>query len=87
MQRQGLSLLPILAGGVRDPHEALFWEHEGNRAVRMGRWKLVSKARGRWELYDLQADRTELTDLVERRQEVAEDLRRRYGEWAERCGV
>ena len=70
-----------------EPHEALFWEHEGNRAVRMGRWKLVSKSRGRWELYDLQADRTELNDLAEKQPEIAEDLKRPYDEWAKRCGV
>jgi arylsulfatase len=38
---EGRSLLPILQGAQRPGHETLFWEHEGNRAVRQGRWKLV----------------------------------------------
>jgi len=43
----------------------LFWEHEGNRAIRQGRWKLVAKGiEGRWELYDMVADRPELHDLA-----------------------
>ncbi len=56
---QGKSLRPIFETGSRDPHEAIFWEHQGNRAVRMGSWKLVSRfdraanQAGPWELYDL----------------------------------
>ena len=34
--------------------EAIYWEHEGNRAVRVGPWKLVAKGPGgKWELYDI----------------------------------
>ena len=38
--------------------------HEGNRAVRLGDWKLVSEGNSRWELYNMKHDRTELTDLA-----------------------
>ena len=85
--REGKSLMPIIAGGVREPHRALFWEHEGNRAVRMGKWKLVSRAREGWELYDLESDRTELNDLAGDHPEIAGELQNRHREWAERCGV
>ena len=45
--------------------EPIFWEHEGNRAVRVGKWKLVAKGpAGSWELYDMEADRTEMHDLA-----------------------
>lgn len=44
--------------------EALFREHEGNRAVRQGRWKAVAAHEGAWELHDIEADRTELHDLA-----------------------
>lgn len=59
----GTSLTPTFAG---KPHgrERMFWEHEGNRAIRMGTWKLVADGiNGPWELYDMDADRTELHDL------------------------
>ena len=44
----------------------IFFEHEGNRAVRYGRWKLVATAGGSWELYDMNADRTENFNLAEK---------------------
>jgi arylsulfatase A-like enzyme len=84
---EGKSLRPILEGKAREGHEALFWEHEGNRAVRRGRWKLVSRYPGPWELYDLQADRTEQHDLASENPALVRDLAERYDRWAERCGV
>jgi len=84
---EGKSLLPVLQGKTRIEHDALFWEHEGNRAVRHGKWKLVAEHAKPWELYDLDADRTELHDVVRQHPEVAADLRQRYERWAERVGV
>ena len=81
------SLLPVLKGGTRDGHEAIYWEHMGNRAVRKGNWKLVSTSKGRWELYDIEADRTELDDLAAKRPDVAGELLGLYTSWAARCGV
>jgi arylsulfatase len=52
--------------------DALFWEHEGNAAIRAGDLKLVRQGRnGPWELYDLKADRTELHDLAAAQPEKA----------------
>lgn len=84
---EGRSLLPIFDGRERDPHPALFWEHEGNRAVRQGKWKLVARFNGKWELYDLEADRTELTNLAGQHHEKVKELRALHAAWAERCGV
>ncbi len=84
---EGLSLLPVLKGGSRTGHEALFWEHEGNRAVRRGRWKLTAKAGGGWELHDIDTDRTELADLAAERSETVRELESLYAAWAEKCGV
>ncbi len=40
---EGRSLLPIFQARTREGHEALFWNQRGLwRAVRQGRWKLVS---------------------------------------------
>lgn len=61
---EGVSLLPAFAGQPMGRHP-IFWEHEGNRAMREGDWKLVAKgAAGRWELYDMSRDRTEMHDLA-----------------------
>jgi beta-lactamase superfamily II metal-dependent hydrolase len=84
---EGKSLLPIFRGEVRAGHPALFWEHEGNRAVRQGKWKLVSRHGKDWELYDLEADRTELADLVARLPEKASELAQLHAQWSARCGV
>jgi len=84
---EGKSLLPILRGGKRPGHEALFWEHTGNKAVRAGKWKLVSRTGGKWELYDLEKDRTELNDLSTKNPEKVEELAKKYEIWADRCDV
>jgi len=65
----------------------LFWEHEGNRAVRQGKWKLVSKHPGGWELYDLEADRTELHDLSAANPDKVKELSALYDAWAKRSNV
>jgi arylsulfatase len=60
----GKSLLPILQGKQRAPHETLYFHFGTDRALRQGPWKLVSAKRGRWELYNLDHDRTETNDLA-----------------------
>ena len=47
---EGESLLPILEGKERRGHDMLFWEHEGNRAVRQGRWKIAARSHITWQL-------------------------------------
>ena len=61
------------------PHDYLWWLHEGNRALRVGDWKLVAASpslRGRgagaaqqetpgaWELFNLAEDRAETNNLA-----------------------
>jgi len=83
---EGHSLLPVLRGEA-NPERDLFWEHEGNCAVRRGKWKLVRKYRHPWELYDIDADRTELNDLAAQHPELVKELEAAYDAWAKRCGV
>lgn len=84
---EGVSLLPALTGG-RLPKRALYWEHEGNAAVRLGDWKLVRKGRRRpWELFDLKSDRTEQNNLVDSRPKEAAKLKAQWRAWAKRANV
>ena len=104
---RGLKTIPIesvsFANTFMDdsacPDRLMFWEHEGNRAVRQGRWKLVSEypgawktlrpypSCGRWELYDIETDPTETCDLAAERPELVDSLASLWREWASRSGV
>ena len=84
---EGESFTPALQGREWQRARPLFWEHEGNRAVREGHWKLVSKYPRRWELYDMIEDRTELNDLSQVNRPQAKRMEAMYDEWAARCGV
>ncbi len=83
---EGRSLLPILFGGSREDRP-IFWEHEGNRAVRLGDWKLVSRYPDDWELYNLKSDRTELNNLAGASPDQVDKLSALYRDWAARCNV
>jgi len=63
---EGQSFASLLYGQRWQREGAICWEHEGNRAVRAGQWKLVSMHPGRWELYDMSRDGTEGRDLSDR---------------------
>jgi arylsulfatase A-like enzyme len=70
----GRSLVPAFVSDRKVSREDLWWLHEGNRAVRVGDWKLVAAAKGPWELYDLKLDRCETTDLAARHPEKVREL-------------
>ena len=83
---EGESLLPVFA---RDQKRArtLFWEHEGNRAVRRGDYKLVAMHNTPWELYDMSKDRGELKDLSSSMPKKTAELRAAWESWAKRVGA
>ncbi|HOO98657.1 MAG TPA: arylsulfatase [Bacteroidales bacterium] len=90
---EGISLLPVFKGKALKRKAPLFWEHEGNRAVRDGDWKLVSaydyskKQFKSWELYNIKNDRSELKDLSEEFPEQKEKMIMQFNSWSERAGV
>ena len=84
---EGKSLLPAFANQPIE-RDAIFWEHEGNAAVRVGDLKLVRKGRaGAWELYDLKTDRTELHDLANQKPDEAKQMKAKWDAWAIRAHV
>ncbi|UFH56174.1 arylsulfatase [Spirosoma sp. KNUC1025] len=86
----GKSLLPVLFGQASevDRGEPIFWERAGNRAVRKGKWKIVSTYPSyKWELYDLEKDRGELTNLADAQPDIVNELSAEYFRWAEKTGV
>ncbi|MFT5366611.1 MAG: arylsulfatase A-like enzyme [Candidatus Latescibacterota bacterium] len=83
---EGTSLTPIF-DGEDNGKPYLVWEHEGNGAIRKGKWKLVKRYPDAWELYDIEADRSELNNVVDAHPDVVKELSDLYDEWAARCMV
>lgn len=97
---EGVSLTPSFHDKTLD-RDTLYWEHEGNRAIRMGRMKLVSRAYrhpleldviphlspGQWRLYDMQTDRSETNDLAPEYPGLVYRLADQWTAWAERVGA
>ena len=84
---EGKSLTPAFANQPIE-RDAIYWEHEGNAAIRVGDWKLVRLGRnGPWELYNLKSDRTELHDLASAQPERAAQLAAKWNAWAVRAHV
>ncbi len=83
----GVSLRPLFSGNPLGRPQPIFWEHEGNRAVRAGKWKLVGKENRPWELYDMERDRTELHDLAAAQPEKVQELSAQWETYAARSDV
>ena len=80
---QGRSLMPVLKG-QKTKNRTLYFEHEGNRAVRDGKWKAVwtnySKS---WKLFNIDNDRSETADLAALYPEIVSRLNKQWLDWAE----
>ncbi len=76
----GISLVSSFARDGTVRHPDLWWAHEGNRAIRVGDWKLVAARDQDWELYNLASDRTETRDLAKQRPEKVRELSVRWQE-------
>jgi len=98
---EGKSLVPTFSNDKLE-REALYWEHEGNRAVRMGKWKLVSKTSKKhsflwdkteelilenWELYDMELDRTEMNNVALEHPKIAQNMSDMWMSWANKVGA
>ncbi|REH00489.1 arylsulfatase [Flavobacterium aquicola] len=86
----GKSLLPVLFDNNSEVNrgEPIFWERAGNRAVRDGKWKIVSiYPKYKWELYDLERDRGETQNIADANPDVVNRLSSAYAIWADKTGV
>lgn len=70
----GRSLVPAFAKDETIARDSLWWLHEGNRAVRVGDWKLVAAKGEPWELYDLKTDRAEQHNLASEMPDKVKEL-------------
>jgi len=79
-KRPDRSLVPAFAQDVGDRHEFLYFNHEGNHALRVGTWKIVSSRENKdaWELYDLAADRPETKNLADLYPERVKEMEARW---------
>ena len=84
---EGRTLAPLLAGAKTMPQRALYWEHEGNRAMREGDWKIVSQHPRGWELYNIRRDRSERQNLAAAQPERLQTMTAKWEAWASRAQV
>ena len=73
--------MPLLEGSTTE-ERTLFFEHEGHRAVRRGKYKLVARRGRAWELYDIDKDRTELNDLAAQQPDRVAEMAEAWQAWA-----
>jgi len=72
----GKSLVPAFTKDGSVTHDYFWWYHDGNRAVRVGAWKLVADHLKPWELYDLRTDRSETHNLAAQQPGKVKELER-----------
>ena len=84
----GRSFAPVFRGERLGNRSApLFWEHQGNRAIRTENWKLVQNWDHPWNLYDMSADRSETRDVAAARPDTAFQLAAQWDTWASKTYV
>jgi arylsulfatase len=84
---EGVSLKPAFEGKPLGRPHPIFWEHEGNRAVLDGPYKLVALSGQPWRLYDTAADRTEQHDLAAAEPDRLRKLATEWDDYAARANV
>ena len=85
----GKSLIPLIEGSDDAQHEYLFWEMEGQTAVRKGKYKLVingrleefSEVQDEYFLSDLENDPGEKINLANELPELCEQLKNNALSW------
>jgi arylsulfatase A-like enzyme len=63
------------------------WEHQGNKGIRKGPWKLVALKGQPWHLYHLEQDPFETQNRAETEAAKVQELETEWKAWAEKVGV
>ncbi len=80
---EGRPLTPLLKGSRDAIHtEPIYWEHEGNAAMRSGDWKLVREYKKPWELFNIANDRTEMQNLATSNRAKRDEMVAAWEAWA-----
>ena len=82
----GQSLMPVFNNRQVD-FRTLYFEHEGNRAIREGSFKLTALKNNPWKLYNIDEDRTELNDLSLEYPHLVDTLAKKWELWASENNV
>ncbi len=86
---EGTSLAPLFRGESPERGEKpVIVEHEGNRMLRLGDWKIVSEyTETSWMLYNIKEDPVEMHDLAAEKPDLLKKLVSLYESEAKRTGV
>jgi arylsulfatase A-like enzyme len=85
---EGISLRAAFEGKPLRRAQPIFFEHEGNAAVRDGEWKIGRLGyNADWELYNMKSDRTEQRNLARAHPEKVKALAAKWDAWAVRANV
>ena len=96
LHRDGVSIVPLLKGGTKPLHDALFWHypHYGNHgngpcsSVRVGDWKLIEWLEDESvELFNIATDLSEKNDVAAQHPEIVQQLRERLRAWRKETGA
>ncbi|WP_344977586.1 arylsulfatase [Compostibacter hankyongensis] len=96
----GISLIPTFEDKPLPPERAIYWSHQANRAMLMGKWKIVSGGilngpYGKWktyvslpwQLYDMENDRSEMRDLSAEHPDIVKKMAAMWDKWAHSTNV
>lgn len=93
--RDGLDVGPMLTAKAASPHDEIFWEYQGQFALRRGPWKLMlgpkeglgdAAIAPKW-LSNLKDDPQEKRNWLDAEPSVAQDLEKRLLAWKARLGA